>query len=74
MRLIVELYLHGVIPEAIIITCMSALLEDLDTDQSVELLCQTLQKIAQYVTDRYRQEKDENSSPDKKKKKYQKTY
>ncbi len=46
MRLIVELYLHGVIPEAIIITCMSALLDDLDTDQSVELLCQTMQKIA----------------------------
>lgn len=69
MRLIVELYIHGQIPEAIIITCMSTLLEDLDNDQSVEILTQMLQKIAEFVTDRYKQDKEAEKSglsPEKK--------
>lgn len=39
MRLIVELYLHNQIPEGIIITCITSLMEDIDNDQSVEILC-----------------------------------
>ncbi len=53
MRLIVELYLHGQIPEGIIITCMQALMEDMDNDQSVEILCQMLHKITEHVVERY---------------------
>ncbi len=69
MRLIVELYLHGQIPEGIIMTCMQALLEDMDHDQSVEILCQMLGKIAGHVVARHYQEKEidsSNSSPEKK--------
>jgi hypothetical protein len=32
MRLIVELWLHGQIPEGIIMTCVASLLEDLSHD------------------------------------------
>ena len=44
MRLLVELYLHSQIPEGIILTCITALLDDIN-DQSVEILCQTMHKL-----------------------------
>lgn len=33
-------------------TCISSLMEDIENDQSVEILCQMLQKIAAHVTKR----------------------
>ena len=62
MRLIVELYLHGQIPEGIIMSCVQTLIEDLETDQSAEILCQMLSKIAQHVVARYRQDKEQERS------------
>ena len=58
MQLIVELYLHNQIPEGIIMTCIASLMEDLQNDQSVEILCQMLTKIATHVTKKARQEKE----------------
>ena len=45
MKLIVELWLHHQIPEGIILTCITSLLEDIN-DQSVEILCNMLTKIS----------------------------
>ena len=45
MRLIAELYVHNQIPEDIIITCITSLLDEVN-DQSIEILCQMLPKIA----------------------------
>ncbi|CDW76846.1 eukaryotic translation initiation factor 4 gamma [Stylonychia lemnae] len=83
MQLIVELYLHNQIPEVIILTCIQSLLEDIQTDQSVEILCQMLHKLSSFVVKRAVLEKEQekamnnhSSSGDKKsqKRKPSKTY
>lgn len=51
MSLLVELYIHSQIPENIIKTCLESLLEDVH-DQSAEILCQMMQKIAANVVKR----------------------
>jgi len=71
MRLIVELYLHGQIPEGIIMSCVQTLIEDLEADQSAEILIQMLQKIAAHVVHRRTLEKEPQEKAKKKKQPYQ---
>jgi hypothetical protein len=61
MRLIVELYVYNQIPEDIIVTCITSLLEEI-TDQSIEILCQTITKIANHVVKRAIRERDDLTS------------
>ena len=51
MRLIVELYVNNQIPEGIIVTCINSLFEDIN-NQSVEILCQMMEKISEHVVKR----------------------
>jgi hypothetical protein len=62
MRLIVELYTHNQIPEDIIITCITSLLEEIN-DQNIEILCQMLEKISNHVVRRAIRERDEIEQP-----------
>lgn len=58
MRLIVELYVYNQIPEDIIVTCITSLLEEVN-DQSIEILSQTIAKIATHVVKRAIREREE---------------
>jgi len=48
MKLIVELFINHQIPEGIIQTCLESLFEDIN-DQSVEILCQMLDKLIKFI-------------------------
>lgn len=56
MKLIVELYTHGQIPEGIILTCINSLFDEV-IDQNVEILCQMMEKISSHVVKRALSEK-----------------
>lgn len=56
MKLIVELYTHGQIPEGIILTCINSLFDEV-IDQNLEILCQMMEKIASHVVKRAISEK-----------------
>ena len=58
MRLIAELYVHNQIPEDIIITCITSLLDEVN-DQSIEILCQMLPKIANNLVRRAIRERED---------------
>ena len=51
MSLLVELFIQNQIQESIIKTCIESLLEDVN-DQSAEILCQMLHKIAPHLVKR----------------------
>lgn len=52
MSLLVELFIQKQIPDSIIKTCIDSLIDDIDNDQSTEILCQMLHKICQHTVQR----------------------